>query len=169
MVEILRLAADIDEPVDRRGTSDDFAARIKDRAPVRAGIGFGVEAPGEPRMVEEPHKACRDVDIRAPVAPAGLDQYDFCAGVFSQPVGEHAARRAGADNHIISLHRRLPVTTCYCAASAVIRLPSSSTASPVLRASSITLGCQSTFPGSGPPTIAINVDWGSSLALRKPR
>ena len=50
-----------------------------------------------------------------------------------------------------------------------IRLPSSSTLSPVLRASASTDGCQSTLPASGPPTIAIISASGRSLRLRKPR
>src|SRR5262249_41200534 len=57
----------------------------------------------------------------------------------------------------------------YCAASAMTRRPPSSTESPVLRAASMTLGCQSTLPGSGPPTIAISVASGSSPKFLKPR
>src|SRR5882672_8949714 len=42
----------------------------------------------------------------------------------------------------------------HSAASSTIRLPSSSTDSPVARASVTTDGCQSTLPASGPPMIA---------------
>src|SRR6516165_10808432 len=57
-------------------------------------------------MVEELHKTCGNVDIRAPVLPARLDQYDLYVGVLTQPVGQDATRRAGTDDHIISPHAR---------------------------------------------------------------
>src|SRR6202035_3437820 len=50
-----------------------------------------------------------------------------------------------------------------------IRLPSSSTESPVLRASVTTDGCQSTLPASGPPMIAISSASVPPERLRKPR
>ena len=42
VVEILGLAADIDQPVDRAGAAEHPAARVEDRAPGGAGIGLGV-------------------------------------------------------------------------------------------------------------------------------
>ena len=80
MVEILGLAADIDHAVDRLRAAEHAAARIEDRAVVDAGIGLGLEAPGQLRMVEQLHIAGRDVDERVPVAPAGLDQDDPVPG-----------------------------------------------------------------------------------------
>jgi len=70
MVEILGLAPDIDHPVDRARAAEHTAARIKDRAPIDAGIGLGLEAPGQGRVVEQFDIAGRDVDQRVPVAPA---------------------------------------------------------------------------------------------------
>ena len=104
MVEILGLAAHIDEPVDRARSAEDLATRIEDRAPGGAGIGLGVIAPGQGRMVEQFHKAGRDMDIGAPVAPAGLDQQYPHLRVLAQAVGENAAGRSGADDHIVGLH-----------------------------------------------------------------
>src|SRR5712692_8983231 len=74
MVEILGLAADVDEAVDRRRSAQHPAARIGDRAAGGAGIGLGLEVPGEGRVVEQFHEADRDVNERVPVAPARLDQ-----------------------------------------------------------------------------------------------
>ena len=104
MVEILGLAADIDHPVDRAGTAQHAAARIGDGAPIGAGVGLGRVAPGDRRMIQQPHIAGRDVDQRVAVRPAGLDQHDAGTGIFAQPIGQHAPRRAGADNDIIRLH-----------------------------------------------------------------
>ena len=72
VVIIFGLAADIDQPVDRARPAEHLPARIEDRAPGRAGIGLGVKPPGKGRMVEELHKACGDMDIRAPVAARPL-------------------------------------------------------------------------------------------------
>ncbi len=108
MVEILGLAADINEPVDRAGAAQHPAARIEDRAPGSARIGLGVIAPGQGRVVEQFHKAGRDVDIGAPVAPAGFDHQHPGGGILAQPIGQNAARRSRADDHIIRLHGRPP-------------------------------------------------------------
>ena len=111
MIEILGLAADVDQPVDRRRAAEHAAARIRDRPPGGAGIGLGLEPPGQRRMVEQFHEPDRDVDQRVPVAPAGLDQDDPHRRVLGQPVGQHAPGRAGADDHVIRLHASLPEIT----------------------------------------------------------
>ena len=103
MVEVLRLAADIDHAVDRTRTTEHAAARIVDDATISAGIGLGLEAPGERRMVPQLRVASRDVDQRVPVAPAGLDQHDAGGGIFRQPIGQYAASRTGADDDVVSL------------------------------------------------------------------
>ena len=59
-------------------------------------------------MVEELHKSCGDMDIRAPVGPSRFDQDHLCAGIFAQPIGQDATRRAGTDDHIISPHALPP-------------------------------------------------------------
>ncbi len=45
MIVVGGLAAHIDHGVDGRGAADRLAARIVQRAPVQAGLGFGPEAP----------------------------------------------------------------------------------------------------------------------------
>ena len=55
-------------------------------------------------MIEQFDEAGRDVDERVPVAPAGFDQQDLRVSVLGQPVGQHAAGRAGADDNVIRLH-----------------------------------------------------------------
>ena len=104
MVVILGLAADVDQPVDRGRAADHPAARVDDSATVGAGVRLGAELPGQRIVVEHLEEPGRNVDQRVPVAPACLDQQDFGDGVVGQPVGQHAAGRAGADNDVICLH-----------------------------------------------------------------
>ena len=104
VIVILGLAADVDEPVDRRGAADHPAARIDDGAAVGAGIGLGAEFPGQGVVVEHLEEAGRDVDQRVPVLSARLDQQDFGVGILGQPVGQHATGRARPDDDVIRLH-----------------------------------------------------------------
>src|ERR1700678_3903877 len=84
---------------------------------------------------------------------------------------EDARRRAGHDDlqGRVHLSRSLRGRMNYATDFSTIRLPSSSTESPVLRASVTTDACQSTLPASGPPTTAIKSASGLSETLRNPR
>ena len=62
VVVILRLAANVDKPVDRRRATEHAAARIGNGAAVGAGIGLGLEAPGEVLVVKQFHVADRNMD-----------------------------------------------------------------------------------------------------------
>jgi len=97
VVEILGLSTNIDQPVDRARTAEARAPRgIEDGPSGGAGIGFGMKAPGQGRMIEELHKARRDMDVGAPIAPAPPSiSRTFAVGSLAQTVGENAARRAG--------------------------------------------------------------------------
>src|SRR5262249_34520702 len=97
----------VDEPVDRARAADHLAARVEDRASVRAGIGFGMEPPGERWMIEELHEARGDVDVGAAVLSAGFDQDYFRAGILGQAIGKNASCRPCANDHIVSLHTGL--------------------------------------------------------------
>jgi len=110
---ILRLAADVDETVDRRRAADHAAARISNGAAVGAGIGLGLEAPGELLLVKQFHVADRNMDQRVPIAPAGLDQDHTNGRVFGKTVGQHASGRPRADDHVIHLHLRSLIRSPY--------------------------------------------------------
>ncbi len=125
MIEILGLAADIDQAVDRTRAAEHPAARVEDRATGGAGVGLSVITPGQGRVIEQFHKAGRDVDVGAPIAPAGLDQQDARGRVLGEAVGEHAAGRAGADDYIIGLHQFPPTRSHQPRASKSARPPRS--------------------------------------------
>jgi hypothetical protein len=57
-------------------------------------------------VVKQLHVTDRDMDQRVPIAPAGLDQDHANGRVFAETVGQDAAGRPGADDHVIRLHPR---------------------------------------------------------------
>ena len=91
MVVVLGLATNVDQSVDRARSAEHLAARVEDRTASGARIRLSMETPAQRRMIKQLHEAGGDVDVGAPVAPAGLDQRHFDAGVFAQPVGQDAA------------------------------------------------------------------------------
>src|SRR5205085_2665947 len=119
MIVILRLATDVDQPVDRGRAADHTAARIDDRSTVGARIGLRAVLPGQGVVIEHLEEPGRDVNERVPVAPARLDQQDLGGWVLGEPVSQHAAGRARADDDVIRLHLRPPRPN----ASAFLRLP----------------------------------------------
>jgi crotonobetainyl-CoA:carnitine CoA-transferase CaiB-like acyl-CoA transferase len=94
-----------------------LAARIVERAPAERGLGLGLEAPVGARVALGVEVADGDVDPGMVVLAAGLDQQDRDAGIGRQPVGEHAARGAGADHDVVEAAELLrPVRACRHAA-----------------------------------------------------
>src|SRR5947209_17769195 len=108
MVEILRLAADIDHAVDQAEAAEHTAARIKHRAAIDARIRLGGVTPGQDGVIEQFDIAGRDMDQRIAVARPGLDQEHAGIRIGAQPVREHAAGRAGPDDDEIRLHATPP-------------------------------------------------------------
>src|SRR5262249_26122660 len=78
-----------------------LAAARFDGASVEIGLGLGNKSPVEHVPLVELTHAERDVDVGMPVAPAGFDQQHLGACILAQPVGEHAAGRAGADDDVV--------------------------------------------------------------------
>ncbi len=97
-VIIGRLAAHIDHGVDGRRAADHPAARIGDRAAAQIGLGRGLEHPVGARIADRVEIADRNMEPDPVVAAAGLDDQHAVAGIAAQPIGEHAAGRAGADD-----------------------------------------------------------------------
>src|SRR5712671_297194 len=100
-VEVLALAADVDQAVDRRGAAEHLPARREDAPPVERRLGLGLVGPVHIGPREELAVAERHVDPGIRVARPGFEQQDFVAAVLGQAVGEHAARRPGANDNVV--------------------------------------------------------------------
>ncbi len=112
VVEILLLAADIDAAIDRARAAQHLAARLNDAAAVELGLGLALIEPVDLRVLEQLAVAQGDVDPGVAVLAAGLEQQHALGAGRREPVGEHAARRAAADDHVVEgaavAHRCLP-------------------------------------------------------------
>jgi hypothetical protein len=105
-VEIPRLPADLDQAVDRARPAERAAARRVDLAPVQVRLRLGVEPPVEHRVEHRLAVADRDVEPRVAVGRPRLEQQDGALSVLRQAVGEHAAGRAAADDHVVERPHR---------------------------------------------------------------
>ena len=102
-VVILRLAMDHDKAVDGRGAAEAAAARPVDAPAVQLRLGLGMEAPVVHRMEHGLAVADRQVDPQRAIARAGFEEQHAIPAVGREPIGEHAARRAGAHDRIVSV------------------------------------------------------------------
>ena len=100
-VVVRGLAAHVDHAVDRRAAAQHLAARIIEHATAESRLGLGLEAPVGARIADAVEIADRDVDPGIVVLAAGLEQQDRYRGIGGQPVGEHAAGGAGADDDVV--------------------------------------------------------------------
>ncbi len=102
-VVILGLTANEHHRIDRTRPAQNLATRPIADAAVRARVRFGPVAPVEPRMMEGPAIADRQPHPDAQIARPGLEQRHGRTAISAQPVGEHAARRPRADDHVIGI------------------------------------------------------------------
>ena len=100
-VVVAGIAARIGHDVDRGRAAQDLAAHRLDAPAVEVRLGIGLVAPVEHAVFVHAAHAERDVDVRVPVAAAGFEQKHARGAVLGQPVGQHAAGRAGADDDVI--------------------------------------------------------------------
>ena len=98
VIEILLLAADVDQAVDRRRAAQHLAPRPGHLPAVEGGLGLGLIAPAELGVEDGPIVADRDVQPGIAIGPPGLQQQHPVGGIRGQPVGEHTAGRAGPDH-----------------------------------------------------------------------
>lgn len=107
-VEVAALAAIIDVAVDRRGAAERLAARRED-APAGSVLAWLLRiTPVDARVVECLDETGGQMNVRMPVGGTGFQHADACCRVFAQAIGQHAAGRAGADDHIVEGVHRLP-------------------------------------------------------------
>ena len=100
-VVVAAIAAGIGHHVDRRRAAQHLAAHRLDLAAVHVRLGLGAIAPVEHVVFVHLAHAERDMDERIEVAPARFDQQHARRAVLAQPVGQHAAGRAGADDDVV--------------------------------------------------------------------
>ena len=101
MVVILVLAADIEQAVDRTRSAQHFAARLDDLPVIQLGFWLGLVQPVDLGIVEQLAVTERNMNPDMAVMAAGFDEQHAMAAGFGEPVGEHAAGRAGADNDVV--------------------------------------------------------------------
>ncbi len=100
-VEVLPLAAVVDQAVDRGRAAQRAALWQRDAAVVRQRVGLGRERPRQPRVEGGLDEPGRQVDPGVPVARAGLQQAHAVASVLAQPVGQDCAGSPAADDHVV--------------------------------------------------------------------
>ena len=106
-IEVEPLAAIVDVTVDRTRTAQRLAARRRDAPATGPFAGLGAVEPVHARIDQRVHEAGRDMDEGMPIRRPGFQDADRDARVLAQPVGQHAAGRAGAHDHIVeTVHRR---------------------------------------------------------------
>ena len=106
-VEVETLAAIVDVAVDRAGATQRLAARCGDRPAAGPFARLGLVEPVHLGIDQRVHEAGRDMDEGMPVAWTGFQYADRDVGILAQPAGQHAARRAGAHDHVVeTLHSR---------------------------------------------------------------
>ena len=128
------LAAHVDHGVDRGRAADHLAARIVQAAAVEAFLRLGLEHPVRARIADGEEIADRDVVPDPIVAPAGLKQQHARIRRGRQPVRQHAAGRAGADDDVVVIAvDGVLVHAAMCAGGMVGATTRRSTPSPFFR------------------------------------
>ena len=135
-LEIERMAAHIDEAVDRRRAAENLAARAGDAPAVEIGLGLAHIAPIVGLHIHRDRQRRRHLDEEGAVRPAIFEHEDARAAVFTEPVGEHAPRRAGADDHVVECllahgDRFAPVEAAAASAILTCRGPKISRGNPI--------------------------------------
>src|SRR5712691_9825859 len=101
MIEVRRLAADVEQAVDRARPAQHFPTRLDDPPAVELRLGLRAVEPIDLGVGEQLAVAERDVDPDVAVVPARLQEENAMAAGGGQAIGENAAGGAGADDDII--------------------------------------------------------------------
>ena len=108
-VEVHALAAIVDVAVDGAGAAERLAARGEDAPPAGPFARLHAVEPVHTPVVEGLDEAGRQVDEGMPVAGPGFEHKHGRGSVLAQAVGQHAAGRTGADDHVVEgFHPRFP-------------------------------------------------------------
>ena len=99
-LDVERIAALEDHPVDRARAAQHLAARVVDLAAVHVRLGLGLVLPVVEAAADRPGQRGRHVDEDVPlrVHPAGLEDEHAVRRIRSQPVGERTPGRSAPDD-----------------------------------------------------------------------
>ena len=106
LVEVGAMAAEVDHGVDRARASDHAPARQVQAAAAEARLALAEQVPVETGL-EDQREHGRNVQLGRRVLSARLEQQHLDLRILTESRGEHAPRRPGADDHVISRHRAL--------------------------------------------------------------
>ena len=104
-VVVAAIAARVSHHVDRRRAAQHLAAHRFDVTAVQVGLGVGLVAPVEHAVVVHAPHAERDRDVGMAIPRPGFQQQHARCAIFAQPVGEHAAGGARADDDVVVAFR----------------------------------------------------------------
>ena len=104
-VEVERVAADVDEAVDRGRPAQHLAARAGDAPSGEMRLRLRPVGPTVLRHVERDGEGGRHLDQHRPVRATELQHADAVAPVRAQPIRQDAAGRACAYDHVVEFVR----------------------------------------------------------------
>jgi len=100
LVVVDAVAAQVDHRVDRAAAAEQLAARQVQAAAAEPRLGLAEQVPVGGAL-EQQRERHRHGDLGEVLRSARLDQRDADVRVLRQARGEHAARRSGADDHVV--------------------------------------------------------------------
>ena len=103
LVVVGAVPAQVDHRVDRARAADHAPARQVEPPVAEAGLLLAEQVPVEARL-EHGRERRRDVELRRRVRAARLQQEHADVRILAQARSEHAAGRAGPDDHVVSHH-----------------------------------------------------------------
>ena len=106
-VVVERLAAHPDETVDGARAAEQLAARHRNGAVGRAGLGIGLVEPVGARMMDQQAEADRQPRVDMARAPR-LDQQHAGARILGEPRRQHRAGRSRADDDVVVVLHGVP-------------------------------------------------------------
>src|SRR5262249_50477221 len=104
-IEILTLAANIDETVDRARSTEHPAARPRQPAAGQLALRLGLKLPSDLRVVDVAIETGGDMDPWIAVLAAGFQHQDAGAPVGGEAVRQHASGGAGAYDDEVEFSR----------------------------------------------------------------
>ncbi len=152
-LEVHRVAALEDHPVDRAAAAEDLAARVVDPPVVHVRLGIGLVLPVVEPVADRERQRRGHVHqrVEAGVRVPRLEDEHRRARVRAQPVGQRTARRATADDDVVVA---LPLPAHRASLFSVVEQRSA-------------LGGRAASAVSRPHVPSPNHCWGSGLVLRQ--